>query len=50
MKKIYLILIINIIMTNFGYSQEKSEDKKTDSEWKNELDNLSYQVLRNSYT
>ncbi|KRO87250.1 MAG: peptide-methionine (R)-S-oxide reductase MsrB [Bacteroidetes bacterium] len=50
MKNIYLILIINIIMTNFSYSQEKGEDIKTDSEWKNELDNLSYQVLRNSYT
>jgi hypothetical protein len=37
-------------MTNFSYSQEKGEDIKTDSEWKNELDNLSYQVLRNSYT
>jgi len=50
MKKIFLILIINIIMTNFGYSQEQNEEKKTDSEWKNDLDNLSYQVLRNSYT
>lgn len=37
-------------MTNLGYSQEQNEEKKTDSEWKNDLDNLSYQVLRNSYT
>jgi len=50
MKKIFLILIINIIMTNFSYSQEQNEIKKTDSEWKNDLNNLSYRVLRNSYT
>jgi peptide-methionine (R)-S-oxide reductase len=37
-------------MTNFSYSQEQNEIKKTDSDWKNDLNNLSYRVLRNSYT
>ena len=37
-------------MTNYNFSQEKEQIQKSDSEWKNDLDNLSYQVLRKSYT
>ena len=37
-------------MSNNNYSQNTEKIKKSDSEWKNDLDNLSYQVLRNSYT
>ena len=37
-------------MANFNYSQNNQKIEKSDKEWKNKLDNLSYQVLRNSYT
>jgi len=50
MKNIYIIIVISIIMTNYNFSQEKKQIQKSDLEWKNDLDNLSYQVLRNSYT
>jgi len=50
MNKIYIILAISIVMTNYNFSQENKQIKKSDSEWKNDLDNLSYQVLRKSFT
>jgi len=50
MNKIYIILAISIVMTNYNFSQENKQIKKSDSEWKNNLDNLSYQVLRKSFT
>jgi len=50
MKNIYIILIISIVMTNSNFSQEKKQIQKSDLEWKNDLENLSYQVLRKSYT
>tara|TARA_B100000768_G_C11252021_1_gene364534 strand:+ start:157 stop:615 length:459 start_codon:yes stop_codon:yes gene_type:complete len=50
MKNIYLILTISILMINNNYTQSNSQMEKSDKEWKNDLDNLSYQVLRNSYT
>ena len=37
-------------MINNNYAQNNSQMEKSDKEWKNDLDNLSYQVLRNSYT
>lgn len=37
-------------MINNNYTQSNSQMEKSDKEWKNDLDNLSYQVLRNSYT
>tara|TARA_B100000929_G_scaffold277043_1_gene252134 strand:+ start:2292 stop:2753 length:462 start_codon:yes stop_codon:yes gene_type:complete len=50
MNKFYIILAISIVMTNYNFSQEKKQIQKSDLEWKNDLDNLSYQVLRKSYT
>jgi|TARA_B100001996_G_scaffold132802_1_gene101078 peptide-methionine (R)-S-oxide reductase len=50
MNKFYIIFAISIVMTNYNFSQEKKQIQKSDSEWKNDLDNLSYQVLRKSYT
>ena len=50
MNKIYIILAISVVMTNYNFSQENKQIKKSDSEWKNDLDNLSYQVLRKSFT
>ena len=50
MKKIHIILLISILMSNNNYAQNNSQMEKSDKEWKNDLDNLSYQVLRNSYT
>jgi peptide-methionine (R)-S-oxide reductase len=50
MKKIHIILLISILMINNNYAQNNSQMEKSDKEWKNDLDNLSYQVLRNSYT
>jgi len=37
-------------MSNHNFSQENFEVNKSDKEWRDQLDNLSYQVLRNSYT
>ena len=37
-------------MINNNYAQNNSQKEKSDKEWKNDLDNLRYQVLRNSYT
>ena len=50
MKKIFLILIISIFMSNNNYSQKIRKLEKSENEWKNDLNNLSFQVLRNSYT
>jgi len=50
MKKIHIILLTSILMINNNYAQNNSQMEKSDKEWKNDLDNLSYQVLRNSYT
>lgn len=50
MNKICIILAISVVMTNYNFSQENKQIKKSDSEWKNDLDNLSYQVLRKSFT
>lgn len=37
-------------MCNLNFSQNKNQDIKSEKEWENQLDNLSFQVLRNSYT
>jgi len=50
MKKIYIIITVSCFMTNYNFSQNINKMEKSDKEWKNDLDNLSYQVLRNSYT
>ena len=41
---------MSCFMTNYNFSQNINKMEKSDKEWKNDLDNLSYQVLRNSYT
>ncbi len=46
----YTIILILIFMSNHNFSQENFEVNKSDKEWRDQLDNLSYQVLRNSYT
>ena len=37
-------------MSNNNYSQKIRKLEKSENEWKNDLNNLSFQVLRNSYT
>tara|TARA_B100000989_G_scaffold286037_1_gene254301 strand:- start:364 stop:783 length:420 start_codon:yes stop_codon:yes gene_type:complete len=37
-------------MCNSNFSQNKNQVIKSEKEWENQLDNLSFQVLRNSYT
>ena len=44
-----LILII-VLATSINFSQNDQKMVKTDIEWKNSLGEMSYQVLRNSYT
>tara|TARA_B100001057_G_scaffold209024_2_gene209693 strand:- start:1842 stop:2303 length:462 start_codon:yes stop_codon:yes gene_type:complete len=47
----YLFLtFILFLMCNLNFSQNKNQDIKSEKEWENQLDNLSFQVLRNSYT
>ena len=47
----YLFLTLTLfLMCNFNFSQNKNQVVKSDKEWENQLDNLSFQVLRNSYT
>lgn len=51
MKNKYLFLtIISFLMFNTNFSQNKNQVVKSENEWKNQLDNLSFQVLRNAYT
>ena len=38
------------MMPLFGISQKEDKMVKTDKEWRASLDEMSYQVLRNSYT
>ncbi len=47
----YLFLTLTLfLMCNFNFSQNKNQVVKSEKEWENQLDNLSFQVLRNSYT
>ena len=47
----YLFLTLTLfLMCNSNFSQNKNQVVKSDKEWENQLDNLSFQVLRNSYT
>ena len=47
----YLFLTLTLfLMCNFNFSQNKNQLVKSEKEWENQLDNLSFQVLRNSYT
>ena len=47
----YLFLtLILFLMCNSNFSQNKNQVVKSEKEWENQLDNLSFQVLRNSYT
>ena len=47
----YLVLTLTLfLMCNFNFSQNKNQLVKSEKEWENQLDNLSFQVLRNSYT
>ena len=47
----YLIITLTLfLMCNSNFSQNKNQVVKSEKEWENQLDNLSFQVLRNSYT
>ena len=47
----YLFLTLTLfLMCNSNFSQNKKQLVKSEKEWENQLDNLSFQVLRNSYT
>ncbi len=47
----YLFLTLTLfLMCNSNFSQNKNQVIKSEKEWENQLDNLSFQVLRNSYT
>ena len=47
----YLFLTLTLfLMCNSNFSQNKNPVVKSEKEWENQLDNLSFQVLRNSYT
>ena len=47
----YLLLTLTLfLMCNSNFSQNKNQVVKSEKEWENQLDNLSFQVLRNSYT
>ena len=47
----YLFLTLTLfLMCNSNFSQNKNQVVKSEKEWENQLDNLSFQVLRNSYT
>ena len=47
----YLFLTLTLfLMCNSNFSQNKNQIVKSEKEWENQLDNLSFQVLRNSYT
>ncbi|MBL6647436.1 MAG: peptide-methionine (R)-S-oxide reductase MsrB [Flavobacteriaceae bacterium] len=46
----FVIICIILMMPLFGISQKEDKMVKTDKEWRASLDEMSYQVLRNSYT
>ena len=46
----FVIIYIILMMPLFGISQKEDKMVKTDKEWRASLDEMSYQVLRNSYT
>ena len=51
MKKFKQVLIfVAILGSSINFSQNNEKMIKTDTEWKNTLGEMSYQVLRNSYT
>ena len=51
--KIRLFFVISslfVMFSFFGLSQQKYEVEKSDQEWKNQLTEMSYLVLRKAYT
>ena len=48
--KVYYLILIFAFSIQTIYTQNKYEFTKTDSEWKSQLDELSYLVLRKAYT
>ena len=48
--RLFFINILILISTQVFYSQAKYEIEKTDLEWRDQLDEMSYLVLRKSYT
>ena len=51
--KIRLFFVISslfVMFSFFGSSQQKYEVEKSDQEWKNQLTEMSYLVLRKAYT
>ena len=45
-----MLILIAILASSINFSQNNKKMIKTDTEWKNSLGEMSYQVLRNSYT
>jgi len=48
--KVYYLLLIFVFAFQTTFSQNKYEVTKTDKEWKSQLNELSYLVLRKAYT
>ena len=46
----YTLILLALLVTSINFSQNNEKMIKTDKEWKNSLSEMSYQVLRNSYT
>ena len=44
------LIFVAILASSINFSQNNEKMIKTDTEWKNTLGEMSYQVLRNSYT
>ncbi len=48
--KVYYLLLIFVFALQTTFSQNKYEVTKTDKEWRSQLNELSYLVLRKAYT
>ena len=46
----HTLILLALLVTSINFSQNNEKMIKTDKEWKNSLGEMSYQVLRNSYT
>ena len=46
----HTFILLALLVTSINFSQNNEKMIKTDKEWKNSLGEMSYQVLRNSYT
>ena len=46
----HTLILLALLVTSINFSQNNEKMIKTETEWKNTLGEMSYQVLRNSYT